>query len=136
TAERENRYMVQRPVLETAEREQCSTVCEPQTTYTTRYVDQGCWQEYQVLKPGPICMQPVCIPSKCVVDPCTGLSTYIPATTGFQQVQGPSTVQVNRVWKPNVVAEQIPQTTYVQRVVVQKVPIQVCRYVNEEVVQK
>ncbi len=45
-------------------------------------------------------------------------------------------MQVNRVWKPNIVAQQIPQTTFVQRVVVQKVPVQVCRYVNEEVVQK
>jgi hypothetical protein len=55
---------------------------------------------------------------------------------GTQQVQMPATVEVQRAWKPNIVAQQIPQTTYVQRVVVQKVPVQVCRMVNEEVVQK
>ena len=136
TAEREQRYMVQRPVMETAERDQYSTVCEPQTTYTTRYADMGAWQEYQVAKPGPVYNQPVCVPGGCSTDPCTGLTTYIAPTTGYQQVQAPATVEVHRAWKPNIVAEQIPQTTYVQKVVVQKVPVQVCRYVNEEVVQK
>ncbi len=136
TSEREDRYIVRKPVMETAERDQYSTVCEPQTTYCTRYADRGGWQEYQVCKPGPIFNQSFCVPSSCTVDPCTGLSTYIPARMGVQQVQGPSTMEVNRVWRPNIVAEQIPQTTYVQKVVVQKVPVQVCRYVDQEVVQK
>src|SRR6476660_7178214 len=117
TAEREQRYMVQRPVMETAERDQYSTVCEPQTTYTTRYADMGGWQEYQVAKPGPVYNQPVCVPGGCSTDPCTGLTTYIAPTTGYQQVQAPATVEVHRAWKPNIVAEQIPQTTYVQKVV-------------------
>ena len=62
TSERENRYMVQKPVYETAEQDQYATVCEPQTTYTTRYADHGGWQEYQVMKPGPIVNQPVTVP--------------------------------------------------------------------------
>jgi len=136
TSERENRYMVQKPIYETAVRDECSTVCEPQTTYVTRYADHGCWQDYQVLKPGPVYNQPVCVPGGCSTDPCTGLTTYIAPTTGYQQVQAPPTVQVNRVYRPNIVAEQIPQTTMVQKVVVRKVPFQVCRMVNEEVVQK
>ena len=111
-------------------------MCEPQTTYTTRYADMGGWQEYQVAQAGPVYNQPVCCTGGCSTDPCTGLTTYIAPTTGYQQVQAPATVEVHRAWKPNIVAEQIPQTTYVQKVVVQKVPVQVCRYVNEEVVQK
>ena len=137
TSERENRYMVQRPVMETAERDQYSTVCEPQTTYTTRYADQGGWQEYQVAKPGPVYNQPVCVPGGCSTDPCTGLThVYRPRPPVTNKCKRPRRWKCNRVWKPNIVAEQIPQTTYVQKVVVQKVPVQVCRYVNEEVVQK
>ena len=50
--------------------------------------------------------------------------------------QAPSTVSVVRNWQPNVVAMQVPQTNYVARVVTQKVPTQVCRFVDEQVVQK
>ena len=136
TSEREERYMVQRPVMETAERDQYSTVVEPQTTYVTRYVDQGGYEDQQIVRPGPVYTQKVCVPGGCSTDPCTGLSTYIAPTTALQQVQAPATVQVNRVYKPNIVAQQIPQTCYVQKVVVQKVPVQVCRMVTEEQVRK
>ncbi len=88
------------------------------------------------MTPGPVYTQKVCVPGGCSTDPCTGLSTYIAPTTGYQQVQAAPTVTVNRVYRPNIVAEQVPQTCYVQKVVVQKVPVQVCRMVTEEQVRK
>ena len=48
----------------------------------------------------------------------------------------PDAVTVNRVWQPNVVTQQIPQTSMVPQQQVRKVPFQVCRVVNEEVVRK
>jgi hypothetical protein len=43
---------------------------------------------------------------------------------------------VQRVWQPNLVTMQVPQTSYAARVMTRKVPVQVCRYVDEEVVRK
>jgi len=37
--------------------------------------------------------------------------------------------EVQRVWHPNVVAQQVQQTNYVPQTVAQQVPMQVCRYV-------
>jgi hypothetical protein len=136
TSERDEFYTVRKQVLETAFRDECRTVCEPVTTYTTRYADRGGWQEYQVCRPGPIVNQPVCIPGGCVTDPCTGCVTQLPSRVAYRPVQAPSTMVTNRVWRPNIVAEQFPQTTMVQKQVVNKVPVQVCRYVDEQMVRK
>jgi hypothetical protein len=70
TSEREERHIVRRLVTETAEHEQCHTVLEPVVTHTTRYVDQGCFQDVAVCKPGPVCNRLAWVPSTCAVDPC------------------------------------------------------------------
>ncbi len=41
--------------------------------------------------------------------------------------------QVNRVYQPTVTPVQVPQTTYVNRVMTRKVPVQSVRYVDEQV---
>ena len=122
--------------METAERDQYSTVVEPQTTYVTRYVDQGGFEDQQIVRPGPVYCQKVCVPGGCYDRSLHGIEHVHRADHGLPQVQAPATVQVNRVYKPNIVAEQIPQTCYVQKVVVQKVPVQVCRMVTEEQVSQ
>ena len=48
----------------------------------------------------------------------------------------PGSYTVQQQYVPNVVALQVPQTTYVPQVVTQKVPIQVTRYVDEVEVRK
>ena len=52
TAEREETYTVMRPVYETAYRTEYHTVLQPVVTCQTQYVDQGCFAEQMVLKPG------------------------------------------------------------------------------------
>src|SRR6478735_2954635 len=72
----------------------------------------------------------------CAVDPATGVAAYQRGGLNWVAEQGPATVTVARAWQPHVVAQQIPQTTYVQRIVTRKVPIQVARLVNEEQVRR
>ncbi len=135
TAEREETYTVMKPVYETAYRTQYRTVRRPVTTYQTRYVDQGCYSEQTVLKPGLPRSRLRWLPATRAVDPATGQTVYRRA--GLYWVQTPrGRYEVQRVWHPNVVAQQVQQTSYVPETVVEKVPYQVCRYVPETVVRK
>ena len=75
-------------------------------------------------------------PGGWVVDPYTGLAVW--QRGGYQWVMTPGTVvnQVNRVYQPTYTPVQVAETTMVNRVVTQKVPVQTVRYVDEQVVQQ
>ena len=135
TAEREEAYTVMKPVYETAYRTEYHTVYQPVTTYRTQYVDQGCYAEQMVLKPCWPVTRLAWQSGGCTVDPVTGQTVYQRA--GLYWVQTPrGEYEVQRVWHPNVVAQQIPQTCMVPQTVAQQVPMQVCKYVPETVVRK
>ena len=135
TAEREERYTVMKPVYETAYRTECRTVLRPVTTCRTQYVDQGCFVEQTVLKPGLPATRLAWQSAACTVDPVTGRTVY--QRPGLYWVQTPrGRYEVQRVWRPNVVAQQVSQTTYVAQQVTEQVPVRVCKYVPEQVVRK
>lgn len=136
TQERLERYTVRRQVWETGEREESYTVMDPVTTFETVQVDQGCYVDHTVLRPGPVRNRLAWHPGACVVDPLTGRTTYHRGGLFWTPVQGPPRYEVQRIWQPNVVAQQVPRTTFVARVVTRKVPVQVCRYVDQEVVHR
>jgi hypothetical protein len=136
TQEREERYVVRRQVLETAERDEATAVVEPVTTYQTNYVDQGQFVDQQVVTPGTVHNRLRWLPAACAIDPLSGASTYQRGGLAWVPEAGPARVTMYRAWQPNVVAQQVPQTTYVQRIVTRKVPVQVARLVDEEVVRK
>ncbi len=136
TQEREERYMVQRPVYETSERDECYTVAEPVTTYRAVQVDQGGYVDQTICRPGAVHNRLSWLPSACAVDPLTGALAYQRGGLAWVPTQAPSQVQVLRVWQPNVVTQQVPETTLVARQLTRKVPVQTCRMVNEEVVRK
>jgi hypothetical protein len=136
TSEREQRHIVRKLVTECAEQEQYHTVLEPVVSHTTRYVDQGCFQDIAVCKPGPVYNRLAWLPSGCAVDPLTGQSVYQRGGLAWVPQQGAARYEVAKVWQPNIVAQQVAQTNYVQKVVAHKVPVQVQRYVDEVVVQK
>ncbi len=148
TAEREERYTVWRPVWETRQRQECCTVLrpvqqtvyrnecctvnEPVTTCRTEYVDQGCYAEQMVMKPGFPRTRLEWQPAGWTTDPATGQPQWRRA--GLYWVQTPrGRYEVQRVWQPNLVAHQVPQTTYVPRVVTRQVPVQVTSYQPEQV---
>ena len=71
----------------------------------------------------------------CAVDPATGQTVYQRAGLYWTQTpRGEYTVQ--QVWHPNVVAQQVPQTSLVPQTVAEQVPLQVCKYQPEVVVRK
>jgi len=131
TQQREERYTVCRPVYETSTRTVHRTVMEPVTTYRTVYVDQGCYQDYTVFRPGLPQTRLRWVGASCTVDPVTGRTVY--QRPGLYWVQTPGgRYETHRVWKPNLVAQQVPQTTYCAKVVTEEVPVQTCRYEQVE----
>jgi hypothetical protein len=129
--EQVRRYVVRKPVYETAERDENHVTYEPQTTYRTEYEDRGQWEEQQVCQPGVVVNRPVYTPPSWVVDPVTGLMYLQPGGYTVVAEQTPSQLVTQRTWKPMVVEVQKPQTTYVQKVVTRKVPYQTLKYVDE-----
>jgi len=131
TQQREERYTVCRPVYETSTRTVHRTVMEPVTTYRTVYVDQGCYQDYTVYRPGLPQTRLRWVGANCTIDPSTGLAVY--QRPGLYWVQTPGgRYEVQRVWRPNLVAQQVPQTTYCAKVVAEEVPVQTRRYEQVE----
>lgn len=135
TAEREEAYTVMKPVYETAYRTECHTVLQPVTTYRTQYVDQGCATEQIVMKPAVPVTRLGWQPGTCAVDPGTGQTVYQRAGLYWSQTPR-GEYEVQKVWHPNIVAQQIPQTSYVPQTVTQQIPMQVCKYVPQQCVRK
>jgi len=135
TAEREETYTVMKPVYETAYRTEYHTVYQPVTTCQTQYVDQGCFADQVVLKPGWPSTRLTWQSASCAVDPVTGQTVYQRPGLYWTQTPG-GRYEVQKVWRPNVVAQQVQQTSYVPQTVVQQVPMQVCKYMPEQIVRK
>jgi len=134
---REERYCVQRPVMETAYRAECRTVMRPVTSCRTEYVDQGCYVDQVACMPGTATWPRLTwSPGAAVTDPLTGIVQYqrpgLAWTTGYT----PSQQVVQRVWRPNVVARQVPVVHYCPEQVTVQVPYQVCRMVTEQQVRQ
>ncbi len=135
TAEREERYTVMRPVYETAYRTQYRTVMRPVTTCQTRYIDQGCYSQQVVMKPSLPATRLKWQSAACAVDPITGRTVY--QRPGLYWTQTPrGRYEVQKVWRPNIVAQQVQQTSYVPQTVVEQIPYQVCKYVPQQMVRK
>lgn len=136
TQMQERRTIVRTPLVETAMRDEAFTQLEPVTTFRQQAVDQGCWADQQVCVPGRVTNRLRWLDSACVVNPATGQTTYQRGGLAWVPEQAPSQVVTQRVWRPNVVTVQIPQTTYVQKVCTRKVPVQTYRLVDQEKVEQ
>ena len=128
-------YTVQRPVTETVMRQQCHTVMQPVVTQQTQMVDQGCYREQVTYKPSWWANRLAWQGGGTTVDPVTGAAVY--HAPGFYWVPtNRGTYEVNRVWQPNVVAQQVQQVQYVPQTVTEQVPVQMTSFRTEQVVQK
>jgi hypothetical protein len=125
----------------------------PVTTMTTQVVDQGCMvNQVTMFQPAPTRRGLTWMPASQTLDPVTGaVLVQRPGLTWATVTPAPQAV-VQQVWRPNLVAQQVPVTTLcpqevveqipvqVQRQVAEtctrKVPVQVCRIVNEEQVRQ
>jgi hypothetical protein len=152
TATRQERYLVQKPVYETQMQEQRQVVrkavnetvmqqsqalaYEPVTTYRTQLVDQGGFVDQAAYVPGTTRNRLSWVPGGYAADTTTGTVFRHRAGLHCVPFQTPGAVVTQRVYVPNVVAQQIPQTTYTAKVVTQETPVNVTRYVDEVVSQQ
>ena len=135
TSEREEAYTVLKPVYETSCRTETYTVMRPQTVCQTQMVDRGGFVEQTVMKPEAPATRLRWMSGTCAVDPGTGQTVYQRA--GLYWVQVPrTTCEVQRVWQPNVVAQQVQQTFMVPQTESRQVPVQTVRYEQEQMVRK
>lgn len=151
TSTRNDVYRVMRPVIETETRYQPQVVrkqvtetvmqnqnyvtCEPVTTMKTEYVDQGKYVDQVVQAPGEVRNRLQWLPGAYFVDPRTQTQVYHRGGLHWVPTQQPGTCTVARQYVPCIVERQVAQTSYVQKVCTQQVPVQVTRCV-EEVVQQ
>lgn len=133
TETRTQERVVQRPVTEQVMQNRSHVVCEPVTTMHTQYVDQGSFVDNYVLTPGVSRNRLQWLQGGYVQDPASGTMVYQRAGFHWVPTAPPATYQVQRQYVPNVVAQEVAQTTYQQRVVNEQIPVNVTRYVDEVV---
>ena len=131
TSEREERFVVRRQVVECGEREECSTVMEAVTTYRPVQVDQGTFVEQAVCQPGEVRRRLGYAQDGLTIDPQSGQPVYQRGGLSWTPQAGPSQMVVQRVWQPNIVCMQVPETQYVPRQVTRRVPVKTERNVDE-----
>jgi hypothetical protein len=136
TEMQERKYVVQRQLPETAYHDQQYTTWEPTVTCRPVTVDQGQWVNQVVCRPGDVRNRLRWVRGGCVTDPSTGVAAYRPGGLFWVPTQGPSRVEAQRVWMPNPVTVQVPQTAYVQKVATRRIPVTTYRTVNEERVEQ
>ena len=129
----ERQHVVRRAVNETVMQQQCVTAMEPVTTYRTQLVDQGGFVDSSTFVPGRTTNRIAWVPRGVATDNATG--QVFKHHAGFHCVPTttPGAIVTQRIYVPNVVAQQIPQTTLMPRQVMQEVPVNVTRYQDEVV---
>lgn len=133
---RERHYTVQKPVEQTSYRTTYRTVYKPQVSYRTRYVDRGGWVDQTTIVPGWRYPRLGWQPATQVVDPRSGVTTYYRGGLSWATVQRPDRAVVHRSWKPNVVAEAVPYTSYVAETVAEQTPVTTYKMITEHRVEK
>lgn len=136
TQMQERQHVVRRAVNETVMQQQCVTAMEPVTTYRTQLVDQGGFVDSTTLVPGTTRNRLSWVPRGVATDNLSGQVFshhagfhWVPQTT-------PGALVTQRLYVPNVVAQQIPQTALMPRQVMQEVPVNVTRYQDEVVTEQ
>jgi len=136
TVEQERQYTVRQPVVDTVMQDRTYTKYEPVTTMRTQYVDQGQFVDQTQTTPGATRSRLQWLSRQYYTDPATGIARWQRAGFYWVPIQGRGTVQTQRVWVGNVVAQQVPQVSYQPQTVVEKVPVQVTRYEDRVVTRK
>jgi len=124
TKDQGQQYVVREPVTETHVQDQTYTAYDPVTVMRTQYVDQGQYVNKVEQTPGRVRRRLRFRSRQPYVDAVTGQQKFQRAGLYWVPSQGRGTTRVNRVWMPNVVAQQVPETTYQARQAVRQVQVQ------------
>jgi len=135
TETRQQRQIVRKQVAETVMQDRQYTTFEPITTCRTQMVDRGGYATQNVCVPGAVSNRLRWLQPGVVNDAATGVSYYRRGGLHWVPQQAASRVVAQRVYVPNMVAQQIKETRMQPKVVTQKVPVTVNRCVEEVVLK-
>ncbi|MBR5244312.1 MAG: hypothetical protein IKW13_08755 [Thermoguttaceae bacterium] len=113
---------VNQPVVETVMTQRSYVVNRPTTTYRTETRDYGGFETQITAVPG---RERCCLRWRCggdYWDPATGRTRYRLPGLYWTPTQEPTEYRAQKVYRPNLVATQVPVTTYVPETVVENVP--------------
>ncbi|MBP3557952.1 MAG: hypothetical protein J6K20_09680 [Thermoguttaceae bacterium] len=113
---------VNQPVVETVMAQRSYVVNRPTTTYRTETRDYGGFETRITAVPG---RERCCLRWRCggdYWDPTTGRTRYRLPGLYWTPTQEPTEYRAQKVYRPNLVATQVPVTTYVPETVVENVP--------------
>ncbi len=132
----ERQHVVRRAVNETVMQQQCVTAMEPVTTYRTQLVDQGGFVDSTSLVGGTTRNRLAWVPRGVATDNASGQVFRHRAGLHWVPQSTPGQLVTQRLYVPNVVAQQVQQTTLMPRQVMQEVPVNVTRYQDEVVTEQ
>ena len=112
------------------------TTYEPVTTMRTQQVDMGRFVDQPHHTPGPVKRRLRWRGRQYYTDPQSGAQRWQRAGLYWVPMAGRGTTTVTKVWVPNVVTQQIPQTTYQAKQVTQQVPVNITTYKDEVMTQR
>lgn len=128
--------VVQRPVVETQFRTEQVTSMRPVTTVQNQTVDMGGFVNQQVVQPGQTTFGLTWVPRAVQTTGPFGIFSVNRGASVWTPITTPPTVQNQMVYRPNLVTQQVAQTSFVPEVQQQQVPVQVMRMQTETVTQQ
>ncbi len=136
TEYRQQQYQVQRPVVETQYQTQQQIAYRPVTSVQNQTIDAGGYVAQQVIQPGQVGYGLQYIPRAVQTTGPLGIFSVNRGATFWVPQVTPPTVQTQMVYRPNLITQQVAQTSYVPEVQQQQVPVQVMRMQTETVTQE
>jgi len=136
TEEREVWHTVRRPVQQTVMQERQHTVNRPVTTFQTQVVDRGEYVDDINRVEGRTFNRLTWQRGGNFVDPATGHTRWYLPGLYWTPMQAEPRYQVNRVFRPNLVSEQVPVTTFVPETIIEHVPVTTTTFQEERVLQR
>jgi len=149
TSEREEKMVVSKPILETEHREVTETVRKPVqqmvfqekrytverpiTTFENRTVDKGGYVDSVKVEPGRTYNRLTWQQAGTYLDPATGKNRYRLPGLYWTPLTSEPKHSLEKVYKPNLVTEQVPVTTFKPETVVEQVPVNITTYQDEQV---
>jgi hypothetical protein len=131
TSVRRENYVVRRAIDETQYQDRSYVTTEPHTTLRAQTFDAGGYVDQLAYQPGNVRNRLTWLNRGYQLDPATNAAYYQRGGLHWVPTQKPGTYQMQRAYVPNYVTGYVPETTYVNRVVNEQVPVQVRRYVDE-----
>ena len=128
--------VVQRPVMETQFRTEQVTSMRPVTTVQNQTVDMGGFVNQQIVQPGQTTFGLTWVPRAVQTTGPFGIFSVNRGASAWTPITTPPTVQSQMVYRPNLVTQQVAQTSFVPEVQQQQVPVQVMRMQTETVTQQ